>query len=64
MKVLRIDELLIQRGMTERELAEKVGVSHQAVNAYVRCRARLPKKKAPIYACALGVTEEELYKHY
>ena len=58
---MRIEEILRSRGMTEKELAEKMGVSVQSVNSVVRQRENTSRKRLQGYADALSVTIEELF---
>ena len=53
-------ELVKSKGMTLRELADKVGVTERAVDHW--CTGRnIPNLKIGYYvACALGITLEEL----
>ena len=62
MVVLRIDDILRQRGMTEKELAMRMGVSQQAVNSVVRCRENPSVRKLKRYADVLGVPIQELFE--
>lgn len=48
--------------MTEKDLAEKMGISCQAVNSVVRCRENPSVKKLKRYADALGVGIGELFE--
>ena len=62
MVILRIDDILRERGMTEKELALMMGVSYQSVNSVVRCRENPSAKKLKRYATALGVPMNELFQ--
>lgn len=61
MYLLRIDEILRERGMTEKALAEKMGISPQSVNSVVRQRENTSVKKLQKYADALNVPMSELF---
>lgn len=61
MYLLRIDEILRERGMTEKALAEKMGISPQSVNSVVRQRENTSVKKLQRYADALNVPMSELF---
>ena len=61
MYILRIDDILRERGMTEKALAEKMGISPQSVNSVVRQRENTSLKKLKRYAEALGVPVSELF---
>ena len=63
MVVLVIDEVLRKKGMTEKDLAEKMGISCQAVNSVVRCRENPSVRKLKRYADALGVGIGDLFEN-
>ena len=48
--------------MTERQLAELMGVSPQSVNSVVRQRENTSRKKLQRYADALGVSLADLFE--
>lgn len=60
--ILRIDDILKEKGMTQQQLAEKMGVSPQSVNSVIRQRENTSMKKLKRYADALGVSVEELFE--
>ena len=62
MVILKIDDILRQKGMSEKDLASKMGISVQAVNSVVRCRENPSVKKLKKYADALGVGIGELFE--
>lgn len=56
----KIKVLLDRRGMTQRELAKRIGITEVSMSRYV-CNARIPK--GPLIAAmakALGVSADEL----
>ena len=59
--MLIIDEILRKRGMTEKALAEKLGVSVQSVNSVVRQRENTSLRKLQRYADALGLELKDLF---
>lgn len=59
--MLIIEEILRKKGMTEGDLAAKLGVSLQSVNSVVRQRENTSIKKLQRYADALGVGISELF---
>lgn len=59
--MLIIEEILRKKGMTEGDLAAKLGVSLQSVNSVVRQRENTSVKKLQRYADALGVGISELF---
>lgn len=59
--MLIIDEILRKRGMTEKALADKLGVSVQSVNSVVRQRENTSLVKLQKYADALGVELADLF---
>ena len=62
MMILCIDDVLRKKGMSEKDLAAKMGISVQAVNSVVRCRENPSVKKLKRYADALGVGIGELFE--
>ena len=60
--ILRIDDILKQKEMTQQMLAEKMGVSPQSVNSVIRQRENTSMKKLKRYADALDVPFEELFE--
>ena len=53
-------DLLRAKGMTQAELAKKIGVSERAIEHW-SCGTRVPNLRCAYYAaCALGVSLEEL----
>lgn len=59
-----IQEAIRRKGITQRELAMKLGVSVQAVNATVRGRAVPSEKQLRRYAEALKVDIKDLYSDF
>lgn len=53
---MNIKELRILRGMTQKELADKLGVSAQTLNGYESGKRNLGPKMLPALADALGVS--------
>lgn len=62
MRLLIIDEILKDRGMTEIELASAIGMSQQAVNSVIRCREKTSEKKLQRFADVLGLTTNDLFR--
>lgn len=58
---LRLKELL-EGKMTQRELAQKLGVKENTLNQWVNNRNDPPTGILPIMADILGVTVDELYE--
>jgi DNA-binding transcriptional regulator YdaS (Cro superfamily) len=48
-------------GGSQKDLAEKVGVTPQAINMLKRRGGRLPARKMNKFLTATGLTKEELY---
>lgn len=62
MIILKIEDILKQQGITEKELADRLGISLQSVNAVIRCREIPSMKRLERYAHALSVNTEDLYE--
>lgn len=62
MRVLRIDDIIRRRGITESMLADMMGVSPQSVNSVVRCRENTSRRKLMRYAQTLGVDVDDLFE--
>ena len=56
---LRLREVLLSLGISQRELSRRLGVDHQLVNHYVATR-RCTMPRVKLLADALGVSEREL----
>ena len=56
----RIHNLLKQRGMTQRRLAEQIGVTKQVISSALSGATSLPPAWIPQLAIALNVTEKQL----
>ena len=59
--MLNIERVLKEKGLTQGELARRLGVSTQAVNSVVCGRSIASKKLLKRYADVLGVEENDLY---
>ena len=62
--MLNIERVLRDKGMTQGDLARKLGVSTQAVNSVVCGRSIASDRLLTRYADALGVDKEELYDDF
>lgn len=56
----RFATLRKERGLTQVQLAERLGVSQQAITAYESGQRRVPISTLPLLANTLGVSIEEL----
>lgn len=56
----RIATLRKERGLTQVQLAEILGVSQQTVTSFEKGRRRVPVSQLPVLARALGLSVEEL----
>ena len=63
MVILCIDEILRKKGLSEKDLAARMGISVQAVNSVVRCRENPSVKKLKKYADALDVGIGDLFEN-
>lgn len=62
--MLNIEGVLREKGMMQRDLAERLGVSVQAVNSVI-CGRRTPSDRIlERYAQALGVPKENLFDDF
>ena len=59
--MLNIESVLREKGMVQKDLAQILGVSVQAVNAAICGRSNPSEKLVKRYADALGVPKERLY---
>ena len=62
--MLNIERVLRDKGMTQGDLARKLGVSTQAVNSVVCGRSVASERLLKRYADALGVGVDELYDDF
>ena len=62
--MLNIERVLRNKGMTQGDLAKRLGVSVQAVNSAVCGRSNPSKKLLQRYAKALNVTIEDLFDDF
>lgn len=62
--MLNIERVLKEKGMTQGELAKRLGVSTQAVNSIVCGRSIASDKLLKRYADALDVDMNELYDDF
>lgn len=62
--MLNIERVLRNKGMTQGELAKRLGVSTQAVNSVVRGRSIASDRLLKRYADALEVDVNELYDDF
>ena len=62
--MLCIDKILRKKGMTQQMLADRLGVSVQAVNSVVCCRSNPSEKLLSRYAKTLGVGMDELFDDF
>ena len=62
--MLNIERVLKEKGMTQGDLARKLGVSTQAVNSVVCGRSIASGKLLKRYANALEVDVNDLYDSY
>lgn len=56
----RLLKLLIDKDMTQSELARKIGVSFQSVNMWVSGKRNPSYESVPKIAKALGITTDEV----
>ncbi len=56
----RLAELRHRQGLTQMQLADKIGVAHQSLNAFEHGTRRVPVSLLPTLARALETTIEEL----
>ena len=57
-----LKDLIFKNGFSQREIAEKVGVSLKTLNSYVCLRTEMPVSKAKKIAEILEVNWWELYE--
>ena len=62
--MISIERVLRQKGMTQRDLAERLGVTVQAVNSVVCGRSIASRKLLDRYAKALDVSVEDLFDDF
>lgn len=62
--MINIERVLKQKGMTQRDLAERLGVTVQAVNSVVCGRSIASEKLLERYAQALDVNVEDLFDNF
>ena len=58
----RVKELMGDQGITQQELADKIGVTRGQINHYLKSRRQPPIQKLKLMAQALGVSLEDLCK--
>jgi len=62
--MLCIDRILMEKGMTQKMLADRLGVSVQAVNSAVCGRSNMSEKLLTRYADTLGVKKDDLFDDF
>ena len=60
MKMIKLAEIRKQKGLTQCELAERIGVKDITISRYERGERQLTIKKAQQIAMALGCTVSDL----
>ena len=62
--MLNIERVLKNKGMTQGDLAKRLGVTVQAVNSVICGRSMASERLLKRYADALGVEKDELYDDF
>lgn len=59
-----LDKAVAAVGGSQKDLAEKIGVSPQAINLIKKRGGRLPLRRMNAFVAATGLSKEELYPEY
>ncbi len=59
---IRLKEIRKQKGITQKELAEKLGISPQRLSNYEKGKRRLPADIAILISRELNISVEEIYE--